>query len=169
MNQNLEEDINNKEINNMKTLREILETSVLDIEGIIKDGDNILNLFNEFKKIILDKKSYKRNNRSTIKLSFADVDLYKSMFSVAGIKNINDITIFISKRSEYNGWSDEDNPYWEWEMIVDGIYYDAGEHKIIIKSEPGEKLTVDKFIKLYIAPEFANIETFISFVKHNMF
>ena len=55
MNQNLEEDINNKETNYMKTLKEYIwdinistvlhEASLLDVEGTIKDGDNIVAEF----------------------------------------------------------------------------------------------------------------------------
>ena len=44
----------------MKNLKELLEASILDVEGTIKDGDVAISEFEDLKKFVLDKNNWKQ-------------------------------------------------------------------------------------------------------------
>ena len=166
MNQNSEEDINNKEINNMKTLKEILEKSILsDIDTTLSDGDKyVININNEF---------------DHIKFMFSNKDNWeKTIYKLPKNKKITNYTCkdskycyeFIKFYFDMNssGLSiDVEDDNTQWNIKIATLY----GKEILKVNKTAQKRTSNQtfndFFKKYLLPKFKDIETFVDWIKED--
>ena len=144
----------------MKTLKEILETSVLDAEGVINDVDNIVAEFERLKRSAQNKKNWILSKQSSpggrviriYKLFVAnDLPMLCGMFGVQNPK-----TLHINIVGQNGGWN----------LSIAGLNesnkseFSFSEH---ISMKYGTPFT--KMHKEQICPLFDTFDKFVEFIK----
>lgn len=144
----------------MKTLKEILETSVLDVEGVINDVDNILAEFERLKRSAQNKKNWILSKQSSpggrviriYKLFVAnDLPMLCGMF---GVKNPKTLRINIVGQS--GGWN----------LSIAGLN-ESNEPEFLFSEHISIKYGTPfaKMHKEQICPLFDNFDKFVELIK----
>lgn len=144
----------------MKTLKKILETSVLDAEGVINDVDNIVAEFERLKRSAQNKKNWILSKQSSpggrvirIYKLFVANDLPK-LCGMFGVQNPK--TLHINIVGQNGGWN----------LSIAGLNesnkseFSFSEHISIKYGTPFTKMHKEQ-----ICPLFDNFDKFVEFIK----
>jgi hypothetical protein len=143
----------------MRSLKDICEASLLDIEGTIEKGDTINDQLEKLKAIACNKDNYVAvNGAGLIELKIENIKDFKDLFEIVYPKKIKSLSFCIKKRSimRNHDWND----IWIFETIIN--------NKRTRTEIPAKGVSSKILFSKYINTFFENLETLKQLITNDV-